>query len=1039
MYECASAQAIARTYVKHLRTRRKRSATNLTKKQKQHMTKFIKTSLVAMLALTIMACADMIDTTNDSNVEVVFTAQLDDCSVQADGTRAFADGLTATALTYVVYKSGTTDIVQSGTGTFSNRKASVSLTLMKSIAYDIVFWADSGEGYYTFDTETQIVKANYTSGMTANDESRDAFYKTLNEYTASSSTSETITLTRATAQINIGTNDLQDTDMLSDYSNATYKFMLPFGLPLSINLVSGEVVYTTGLAYTFSSKGLVTDQSDYASEVYPVSSDYDYVMMAYVLAPPTKTNYTTQFSIHTADFDGLNLIHLNLEELPLQQNYRTNIYGQLYTSDKNFTVEIDPMFGDHDYNDGYRVAYALMTAEAGSTVQQISDCIITADDIQLAYETILAESGTAEAKTRAYTEVLDYILIQNRITWDLNGFTVTIEASGNESYSDYYAENLSPSLVANELIEIENGTLITDNAIVFSAQGYNYLTNMTLRTENLSDKEIDIYGVVISGSVKRTWNDTSCRLVVENCTLECTNGNYGEATTIYNLVDYGYLYIRSSEVLATNPNKAKPTRCLYSVGKRFHSYIGYTTSLTTALSESQSKCTFTSTSNWDTAYAIQASSDAYVKARYLTANAIAGSSSISYISPAYGVYATDEAQLVFTDCSFNAEAPYRSNAYSVCNECSEASSVDQVNFTNCTFSASTGTQAAINYYSRGNRASASLSNCTMTATTKSGASYGVYMYGNDILEMDDCTITTTKSSTSNSSLAINRRSAAVMNYGSGEITISNSELKSYNTDYHASAVVNYFNGNIVCDGCTLNATINDSNNTEGIAAVAMQGTGGSGQMLFVNVCLLNVNNVSSTETYHFYFANLADEDDSPIGVTPSSTYFAEDKYTIYQRAFIGYSTSYCKFNTSNVLYVNNTTETESGVYNKVFTGQTITKVPTTLTAKTRTSDGESEDATLTSLSKLTYDGYPTTTSMYHSYHSYDVSYNSKYFDNDDGYIYDINIAEWNTYKYRLNTMTELSTTASDTWTDITIYEQTWPAVTYDTNTDYVTN
>src|SRR5574344_1284709 len=175
----------------------------------QQILLFMKQTLLSLAALTMLlmtaSCTkDVAAPEASGEGTVTFTAQLPyDIS-----TKAFADGLTAKNLTYVVYFAGTTTQVTDGTATFnSSRDAMISLTLATGKSYDFVFWATADGAPYTFDKATQTVTVDYT-GATANDEKRDAFCYTEKALAVDGPVSKNIRLFRPFAQLNIGTDDL---------------------------------------------------------------------------------------------------------------------------------------------------------------------------------------------------------------------------------------------------------------------------------------------------------------------------------------------------------------------------------------------------------------------------------------------------------------------------------------------------------------------------------------------------------------------------------------------------------------------------------------------------------------------------------------------------------------------------------------------------------------------------------------------------------------------------------------------------------------
>lgn len=301
-------------------------------------------STVAMSALMLMAtsCAD--DQTSDlkagAESTVTITAQLPGDM----GTRAFADGKKATELHYAVYEKGTTTPLevckkadgtkgQEGTATMTDLKTTISLQLTTGKEYDFVFWADApGDNVYKFNSENQTVTVNYANAEN-NTDNLDAFFGQKKALKVSGNMSISQELRRPFAQINIGTDDFDAaaaagyTVSESTIGVATYK---------TLNLLSGEV--SDPVTATFVKKPIPTEDSKFSVN----SKDYKYLSMSYVLVPKDKETVDIAF-----DYTLTNRTFTNV---PVQRNYRTNIYGSLLTNTADFNVVIAPGFNDPDYN-----------------------------------------------------------------------------------------------------------------------------------------------------------------------------------------------------------------------------------------------------------------------------------------------------------------------------------------------------------------------------------------------------------------------------------------------------------------------------------------------------------------------------------------------------------------------------------------------------------------------------------------------------------------------------------------------------------------
>lgn len=292
---------------------------------------------ILTIALTLFAVSctneDLDSVKQGNEVTVGFNAQLPD-GLQTK-TRAYGDGTTATRLHYAAYLLDGVNWVltniQSVTPETINLSKSVTMSLVNGSTYKIVFWAAADNSIYTFDKANAKVIADY-SNVNSNDESLDAFYA-VQEITVSGATSIDVALKRPFAQLNIGTNDLLDAQSAGrEVTQAGITVKTYNTLNFKTQDVEGPKVDVV-----FDLAALPT------GETFPVAG-YSYLTMNYLLMPSDKNSDNNV----TISYD--NSVDRTFLNIPLQRNYRTNIYGSLLTSDGEFNVEIEPDFdGDHDY------------------------------------------------------------------------------------------------------------------------------------------------------------------------------------------------------------------------------------------------------------------------------------------------------------------------------------------------------------------------------------------------------------------------------------------------------------------------------------------------------------------------------------------------------------------------------------------------------------------------------------------------------------------------------------------------------------------
>ena len=252
------------------------------------------------------------------------------------GSRAYSDGYTATQLQYAVYDAAGNILPDlQGSKTMENRGAKIDLKLTTGNSYSVIFWAAAPNAPYTVNFTNKTMTVNY-DGAVSNDESRDAFYK-YHTFTVTGAQTETITLKRPFAQLNIGTNDYEASTS-AGYTVKQSKVVIKNAYS-TLNLATGDVANEVDATFDFANIPVDNDG------VFPVTG-YDYLAMNYVLVPADQELTEVTFSYT----DGTTAKDRTVGSVPVQRNYRTNIYGQLLTSDVDVNVEIKPGFEDEENN-----------------------------------------------------------------------------------------------------------------------------------------------------------------------------------------------------------------------------------------------------------------------------------------------------------------------------------------------------------------------------------------------------------------------------------------------------------------------------------------------------------------------------------------------------------------------------------------------------------------------------------------------------------------------------------------------------------------
>lgn len=317
----------------------------------------LSTFTIAAAALLVTSCNDEMDNglKTGGDGTVTFTAQLP----SEMGTRAFADGLTAKHLQYAVYEAGQStplkvfgdETTVMGEAEMNNLKQTVSLKLTTGKTYDVIFWADATtDSPYTFNPASQEVSVDY-SKVNNNSDNCDAFFKK-ETITVSGNQSVDVKLTRPFAQVNIGTDDFDAAKASGLEVTQTEVVAKAFA---TLNLATGKVSDEADRTFTMKAIPTASDGE------FPVAGGYKYLSMDYLLVGADKATVDVAFN-----YGGPQ--SRTFTNVPVQRNYRTNIYGSLLTNTTDFNVVIEPAFATTNYNLG-----ALYTASQIGGAVTLSD------------------------------------------------------------------------------------------------------------------------------------------------------------------------------------------------------------------------------------------------------------------------------------------------------------------------------------------------------------------------------------------------------------------------------------------------------------------------------------------------------------------------------------------------------------------------------------------------------------------------------------------------------------------------------------------
>ena len=267
--------------------------------------------------------------------------------------RAIADGSTVDKLYYAVYEHGQTTKLIDGTETISGKTATVNVTLVSGMKYDIVFWAQKEGAPYTFNTMDNCIEIDWTN-LVGNNEARDAFIFVRKALEVNGSIQETITLKRPFAQLNIGISDFEAAKKAGFELAETKVSVDSYD---QINFFGGEAYSKadgtgdygmpagTETPVTFACAAPLADPATITIK----GTTYKYVSMNYILPAMPTDAYDVDITFCTAN-EAKQYSVPTFAGVTFERNHRTNIMGSLLTDPGKFVIEIDEEFDEPAYN-----------------------------------------------------------------------------------------------------------------------------------------------------------------------------------------------------------------------------------------------------------------------------------------------------------------------------------------------------------------------------------------------------------------------------------------------------------------------------------------------------------------------------------------------------------------------------------------------------------------------------------------------------------------------------------------------------------------
>jgi hypothetical protein len=288
--------------------------------------------VAALSAMFVVSC-------NESEFDVNDPKHLSEVTIYVETpeivSRAYGDGTSATDLYYGIYDAqgnlvSAISKIDDSSKEEINISKTLNLNLVTGNTYSMILWADNADDVCDVDFANKVMTFN---PVKANLEAYDAFYAYEAPFKVEGNMSKTIKLYRPFAQVNVGTNDVE---LAKDAGLELVNSQIKVKTYSKMDLVTGNVSEEVDCTYAYNAIP--------QGETFPVAG-YDYISMNYLLVAADKATVDIEFSYN----NGGNYV-FDYTFVPVQRNYRTNIYGSILTSDVEVKVVIEPTFNDPDYN-----------------------------------------------------------------------------------------------------------------------------------------------------------------------------------------------------------------------------------------------------------------------------------------------------------------------------------------------------------------------------------------------------------------------------------------------------------------------------------------------------------------------------------------------------------------------------------------------------------------------------------------------------------------------------------------------------------------
>ena len=432
-------------------------------------------------------------------------------------TKAIADATNITVLHWELYGADfETAAAPFGEGkvedTDGNKSFKLDLRLVADQDYKIVFWAETEHGATHYDTQDlRSVKIKTYADENANDESRAAFFGSYAFHTENGvKVEQEITLKRPFAQINLGT-----TNYVTDLNQVNGGKLIVESTEMTVNAIANSFNTLEGVGesdfdgvVTFKAAPTPNGAADQNEKKLIVNNkDFYWIGMNYLIVEGDSDLINVDVKVTT----NMGEVNQTIENVPVKENFRTNILGDFLTVGAEFEIVVDEKFGGDVIlpmvTNSDELAQAVAAAKDGDT-------IYISDEVTMPYFT---------GKT-------------------LNFIGITDQAAVRQSPADHLSTSYDGAgLNFYKLTLI--GTSYQGNT-----QGYQKAVKETYKECHFVDyimfagEETIVTDCTFENKGQYFWTGTAKDITFENCVFNgteravkvCTVGNHAERTATFN-------------------------------------------------------------------------------------------------------------------------------------------------------------------------------------------------------------------------------------------------------------------------------------------------------------------------------------------------------------------------------------------------------------------------------------------------------------------------------------------------------------------------